>query len=89
MNAYLKAASDCFIEKSLFKCLVLNDNVNCLSYDVIDLCHTLKLMLFSSCQFFGLTVPATQQRLNLGGCNRKAIIWPKCVSVSYWHCIAI
>ena len=28
MNAYLKAASDCFINKSLLKCLVLNGNVN-------------------------------------------------------------
>ena len=28
MNAYLKAVSDCFIDKSLLKCLVVNDNVN-------------------------------------------------------------
>ena len=28
MNVYLKAASDCFIYKSLLKCLVVNDNVN-------------------------------------------------------------
>ena len=28
MNVYLKAASDCFIDKSLLKCLVVNDNVN-------------------------------------------------------------
>ena len=28
MNANLKAASDCFIDKSLLKCLVVNDNVN-------------------------------------------------------------
>ena len=28
MNAYLKAASDCFIDKSLLKCLVVNGNVN-------------------------------------------------------------
>ena len=27
MNAYLKAASDCFIDKSHLKCLVVNDNV--------------------------------------------------------------
>ena len=28
MNANLKAVSDCFIDKSLLKCLVFNDNVN-------------------------------------------------------------
>ena len=28
MNANLKAASDCFIDKSLLKCIVVNDNVN-------------------------------------------------------------
>ena len=28
MNAYLKAASDFFIDKSLLKCLVVNDNAN-------------------------------------------------------------
>ena len=28
MNAYLKAAFDCFIDKSLLKYLVVNDNVN-------------------------------------------------------------
>ena len=28
MNANLKAASDCFIDKSLLKYLVVNDNVN-------------------------------------------------------------
>ena len=37
MNANLKAVFDCFIDKSLLKCLVDNDNVNNvkLSYDVI------------------------------------------------------
>ena len=37
MNANLKAVFDCFIDKSLLKCLVVNDNVNNvkLSYDVI------------------------------------------------------
>ena len=28
MNANLKAASDCFIDESLLKCLVVNDNEN-------------------------------------------------------------
>ena len=28
MNAYRTAASDHFIDKSLLKCLVVNDNVN-------------------------------------------------------------
>ena len=37
MNAKLKAVSGSFIDKSLLKCLVVNDNVNDvkLSYDVI------------------------------------------------------
>ena len=36
MNANLKAVFDCFIDKNLLKCLVVNDNVNNvkLSYDV-------------------------------------------------------
>ena len=28
MNAYLKAAFDCFMDKSLLKCFVINDDVN-------------------------------------------------------------
>ena len=37
MNANLKAVLDCVIDKSLLKCLVVNDNVNHvkLSYDII------------------------------------------------------
>ena len=37
MNANFKAVFDCFSDKSLLKCLVINDNVNNvkLSYDVI------------------------------------------------------
>ena len=37
MNANLKAVFGCFIDKSLLKCLLVNDNVNNvkLSYDVI------------------------------------------------------
>ena len=35
-NAYLKTVFDSFIDKSLLKCLVFNDNVNNISsYDVI------------------------------------------------------
>ena len=28
MNANFKVTSDCFIDKSLLKCLIVNDNVN-------------------------------------------------------------
>ena len=28
MNAYLNDAFDCFVDKSLLKCFVVNDNVN-------------------------------------------------------------
>ena len=37
MNANLKAVFDCFIDKSLLKCPVVNENVNNvkLSYDII------------------------------------------------------
>ena len=48
MNANLKAVFDCFIDKSLLKCLVVNDNVNNvkLSYDVI-----FYVTLFVCCNF--------------------------------------
>ena len=56
MNANLKAVFDFFIDKSLLKCLVLNDNVNNveLSYDVIFYVTLFVAAIFIS-QFFGLT----------------------------------
>ena len=52
LNAYLKAASDCFIDKSLLKCLVVNAKVN----NAYLMTSRLKLMQFSSRQFFSLNV---------------------------------
>ena len=56
MNAYLNTVFDCFIDKSLLKCLVVNDNVNNvkLSYDVVFYV-TLFVAAIFCCQFFGLT----------------------------------
>ena len=67
MNANLKAASDCFIDKSLLKCLAVNHNVtNVLSYDIIDLCHALNCCNnFHHFSFFGLTVSPAQQRYKM------------------------
>ena len=80
IHAYLKGVFDCFIDKSLLKCLVVNDNVN----NAYLMMSRFKLIQFSSRQFFGLIVSPTQQRLNLRGCNTKVIIWPRCASRSYW-----
>ena len=49
MNASLKAASHCFIDKSLSKCLSVEMSrrqrqcKQCLSYDGIDLCHATEI----------------------------------------------
>ena len=89
MNAYLKAAFDCFMDKSLLKCLVGNDNVNN-AYLMTSLVYvTLKVDAIFIMSVFGLTVSPVQQRLNLRGCNKMVMIWPRCASRSYWHWIAI
>ena len=89
MNAYLKAVSDCFMDKSLLKCLVVNDNVNN-AYLMTSLVYViLKVDTFFITSVFGLTVSPVKQRLNLCGCNKMVIIWPRCASRSYWHWIAI
>ena len=89
MNAYLDAASDCFMDKSLLKCLVVNDNVNN-AYLMTSLVYvTLKADAIFITSVFGLTVSPVQQRLNLRGCNKMVIIWLRCASRSYWHWIAI
>ena len=55
MNANLKAVFDCFIDKNLFKCLVVNDIVNNV-YLMTSFSISRSLLLqFSSLQFFGLT----------------------------------
>ena len=55
MNANLKAVFDCFIDNSLLKCLVINDNVNNV-YLMTSFSMSRSLLLqFSSRQFFGLT----------------------------------
>ena len=61
MNANNKAAPDCFIDKSLLKCLVVNDNVNYV-YLMTSLVYVTLLVvtIYSLCQFFGLTVSPAQ-----------------------------
>ena len=55
MNANLKAVFDCFVEKSLLKCLGVNDNVNHVYLMTsFSMSRSLFLQLLSS-QFFGLT----------------------------------
>ena len=58
MNANLKAVFDCFIDKSLLKCILVNDNVNTVKLAYLmtsfSMSHYL-LLQFSSRQFFGLT----------------------------------
>ena len=55
MNANLKAVFDCFIDRSLSKCLVVNDNVNNV-YLMTSFTMSRSLLLqFSSGKFFGLT----------------------------------
>ena len=54
MNANLKAVFDWFIDKSLLKCLVVNDDVNNVYLmTLFSMLHSL-LLQFSSRQFFGL-----------------------------------
>ena len=55
MNANLKSAFDCFIEKSLLKSLVVDDNINNV-YLMTSFSMSRSLLLqFSLRQFFGLT----------------------------------
>ena len=89
MNANPKAVFDCFIDKSVLKCLVVNDNVNNvkLSYDVI-----FYVTLFVAAMF-NLPVFQTHWRYwlkrqkSLHRFNKKVMIWPRCASKSYWHWI--
>ena len=55
MNANLKVVFNCFIDKSLLKCLVVNGNVHNV-YLMTSFSMSRSLLLqFSSRQFFGLT----------------------------------
>ena len=55
MNANLKAVFDCFIDKSLFKCLAVNDIVNNVYFMTSFSISRSLLLQFSSRLFFGLT----------------------------------
>ena len=56
MNANLKAVFDCFVEKNLLKCLVVNDNVNNVYLMTsFSMSRSLFLLFFLSRQFFRLT----------------------------------
>ena len=52
MNANLKAVFDCFIDKILLKCLVVNDNVNKVYLMMSYSMSRSMLLQFSSRQFF-------------------------------------
>ena len=94
MNANLKAGFDCFIDKSPLKCLVVNANVN-------NAYHMMSFSMSGSLlQFFITPVFRSHWRYwfkkakeiierNLCGCNKKVIIWSRCASRSYWHCLDI
>ena len=94
MNANLKAVFDCFIDESLLKCLVFNDNVN-----NVYLLTSFYVTLFVAAIFispvfwshWGYWLKKAKEIIetNLPGCNKKVIIWQRCASRSYWHWIDI
>ena len=89
MNANLKAATDCFIDKSLLKCLVVNDNINnVLMTSLIYVTLLVVAIIFITSVFRSYCLAgATEiiEKLNeFRECN-KEIIWPRCASRSYWH----
>ena len=63
MNTNRKAATHCFIDKSLLKCLVDNDKVNNVYLMTSLIYVTLLVVAISSRYFFGLTISLAQQRL--------------------------
>ena len=77
MNAYLKAVFDCFIDKSLLKCLVVNDNVNNvkldLSYDVIFYVTLFVAAIFISPVFQTHWRYWLKRQKSLRGCNKKRL----------------
>ena len=91
MNANLKAVFDCFIDKSLLKCLAVNENVNkvMLSYDVIFYVTLFVAAIFISPAFWIHWRYWLKRQKSLRGCNKKVMIWLRLASRSYWHCIAM
>ena len=82
---------DCFIDKSLLKCLIVNDNVNNvkLSYDVIFYVMLFVAAIFISPVFRTDWCHWLKMQKILRGCNKKVMIWLRCASRSYWHWIDI
>ena len=87
MNAKLKAVFSSCIDKSLLKCLLVNDNVNNvkLSYDVIFYVTLFVAAIFISPVFRTHWRYWLKRQKSLRGCNKKVMIWPRCASRSYWH----
>ena len=85
-NANLKAVFDCFIDKSLLKCLVVNDIVsNGLFYDVIFNVTLFLAAIFISPVFrshwrYWLKKAKEIIETVLRGCNKKVIMWSRCAS---------
>ena len=73
MNANLKAVFDCFIDKSLLKCLVVNDNVNDvkLSYNVIFYVTLFVAAIFIAPVFQTHWRYWLKRQKSLCGCNKK------------------
>ena len=84
MNANLKAVFGCFIDKSLLKCLVVNDNVNNvkLSYDVIFYVILFIAAIFISPVFGTHWRNWLKRQKSLRGCNKNVMILPRCASMS-------
>ena len=73
MNAKLKAVFGSFIDKSLLKCLVVNDNVNNvkLSYDVIFYVTLFVAAIFISPVFRTQWRYWLKKQKSLRGCNKR------------------
>ena len=84
MNANLKAVFYCFIDKSLLKCLVVNDNVNNvkLSDDVIFYVTLFVAAVFISPVFRTHWRYWLKRQNSLPGCNKKVMIWPRCAFIT-------
>ena len=90
MNANLKAVFDCFIDKSLLKYLVVNDNVNnvMLSGDVIFYVTLYVAAIFISPVYWTHWRYLLKRQKSVRGCNKKVMIWSRCAAMSYWDWIA-
>ena len=91
MSAYLKIVSDCFIDKGLLKCLLLNDNVsNVYLMTLLIYVMLLVVAIFIESVFWShCLISATEiiekleSWINLRKCNVKVIIQQRFASRLY------